>query len=889
MQQLKPFLDQIRALIARNDLDAALSQLQVFLGNSSLLDEVLQQSGRWNDIRQQIRLGMVKHADALLTSNQIRAALLDLLQEIGHSIGGVSNPADATALRSEVERAISVVSSQNVNTGQATAGRDMQFGNRYETHHHYDEPRIPRVLTPMPYLPEVFLGREDDLQRIHDIFASGDFLLLVNGEGGVGKTSVASKYFHQYQDEYTHVAWVLSEKSIAGALLLLALPLGVQFEDRMDTNARLDVLLRKMANLNKPCLLVVDNANELDDLEAYYPRLRQCTNFHLLLTTRIREFGHADTYPIEGLPEKEALEMFQRHYQVLSPDERALFMQIRKAVGSNTLVLELFAKNLARVNRLNKKRYTLADLLADLQQKGLLQLSQTQQVHTEYQGRGEMRREKPEDIIGAMYDLGELPAEEIGLLSVFAVLPAESIPFSLLKMSLLRIDESNEQFLEMVQQAMDKMEERLFSLAQKGWIGFTEAGDGMASESSGDFKSSPDLQGEAHFKCSQVVQEVVRRKNPDLYSACENLVWVLIEKLSYELGSGHPTNVSYKEALYFARYAESVVLSVPQIHYDTGLLCKRIANYYVTIGDLEKGFFFFQKSIQIDEALCIIYPENLLFKSGLATSYCKLGETHIALGNLENALTFFTCFNQLIEGLCKSYPENVTFKNNLAISYERLGSIHSALGNREHTLTFFENNRLSSIQSGLKNWEQALTYFEQCNQLEKELYRLYPQNVEFKNNLALSYSKLGSTHRALGNLEQALTFFEDETCLLEELHAANPKNLSFKNGLAVSYERLGSLYSVFGNLERALIFFKDEVRLLEDLYTSYPQNVLFKNNLAISYQCIGLFYEQEFQDLNIANDNYLLSKKLLSELVDSFPAYVEFRANLESVNNKLEA
>ena len=34
-----------------------------------------------------------------------------------------------------------------------------------------------------------------------------------------------------------------------------------------------------------------------------------------------------------------------------------------------------------------------------------------------------------EDIIAAMYDLGELPTEQTALLSVFAALPAENIPF----------------------------------------------------------------------------------------------------------------------------------------------------------------------------------------------------------------------------------------------------------------------------------------------------------------------------------------------------------------------------------------------------------------------------------------------------------------------------
>ncbi|MEZ4826583.1 MAG: hypothetical protein R3C61_09870 [Bacteroidia bacterium] len=36
----------------------------------------------------------------------------------------------------------------------------------------------------------------------------------------------------------------------------------------------------------------------------------------------------------------------------------------------------------------------------------------------------------------------------------------------------------------------------------------------------------------------------------------------------------------------------------------------------------------------------------------------------------------------------------------------------------------------------------------------------YPNNVSFKNGLAISYEKLGETHTALGQLDRARAFFE---------------------------------------------------------------------------------------------------------------------------------
>jgi hypothetical protein len=214
----------------------------------------------------------------------------------------------------------------------------------------------------------------------------------------------------------------------------------VAFEPTLPTAGRVQVLLAAMAALDRPCLLVIDNANELADLEANYQHLRRCSNFHLLLTTRITEFAQAAQYRIEGLPEDEALDLFRKHYPQHRPDEDALFRQIRTAVGGNTLVLELLAKNLRRFHGI-RAHYTLATLLADLQSRGLLALSQSKAVLTDYQSRdGLMRHERPEDIIAAMYDLGELAAAETALLSAFAALPPESIPFNLLE-TLLKLDQ----------------------------------------------------------------------------------------------------------------------------------------------------------------------------------------------------------------------------------------------------------------------------------------------------------------------------------------------------------------------------------------------------------------------------------------------------------------
>ncbi|MDX2067506.1 MAG: tetratricopeptide repeat protein [Haliscomenobacter sp.] len=719
---LQTYLDHIRTHIQKDELSAALQQLRDLLENSPKLDEVIQQTGRFAHIRKQIRLGTVHFEDATVTRNQISAALLELVSEIEKE--GVK-----PELAGEVENAISVVNSKNVASGSFSAGGDIKIGDTTTHVHNYSGVEIPRLLTPPPFLPEIFLGRTEDLLHIHDLlFApNGNLLLLVNGEGGVGKTSIASKYYHTYQEAYAHVAWVFKENSIADALLLLAMPLGVKFDEKWDSKQRLEVLLQAMANLKKPCLLIIDNANELNDLSAYLPQLQRCSNFHVLLTTRISKYRQAAFYKINPLPQEQALQAFKSHYTAFEPAEEALFFDIYAAVQGNTLVLELLAKNLNHFNNELKKHYLLADLKRDLEQS-LLGLSKSTSVQTIYQG---LREETPESIIAAMYDLGALPTEESSLLSVFAVLPAESIPFE--RLETLLPDHAD-------------LDTYLFALEQKGWIEYNAAGKA--------------------FKCSPVVQEVVRSKQVDLLENCQPLIDGLILQLNRE--NLHLDN--YKHSSIFVRYAEALTTAFAQTNNTIAILNQNIGHYYTDTGELLKALLVYEKMQNTYLELSRQEPNEVHYKEALSLSYGKLGETHSSLGNLQQALTFFEEDIELSKELYAAYPQNVSFKNGLAISYEKLGQTHSDLG----------------------NLQQALTFFEEDIELSKELYAAYPQNVSFKNGLAVSYSKLGVLYRdKLGDLQKAKEYFQHCYALWKELSEAYPAYVEFRKNFDWAKGALG--------------------------------------------------------------------------------------------------
>jgi len=744
----------------------------------------------------------------------------------------------------------------------------------------------PKYLTNKPFPPEVFLGREDDLNEVHEkLFTGENLLLLVNGSGGTGKTTFVSKYFYTYHEEYTHLAWVFAEKSLLEALLILATPLKLEFDEKMPNEKRLQVLLNAMGELEEPSLLVVDNANELEDLKKYHLALKSNPNFHVLLTTRVTELGQVDIYPLGTLDEVKSKELFTTHYKAHKVEEDDLLEQLLEAIGYNTLVIELLAKNMNNFNNRLKKRYPLVELLDDLNTKGLFGI-ETKKVSTIYQGQNlEMRQEVPEHIIEAMYELNDLPNTERRLLSVFAVLPAEAIAFDTIEQLISDIE---------------NIDEYLLRLANRGWL---EYDDEIAT-----------------FKVSPVIQEVIIKKNGELLW---EEVWPIITQLIDLLQRDNIHEENYLYSSVYTRYAvniikialkedELITLKEGDTLGNIAILCERVGIFNDTTGNLQQAFLYFENFRQLEQSLHDFYPQNVGYKNGLAISYLKLGETYCSLGNLERALEFFEKSTDLIRELYSSFSQNVGFKNGLAISYEKLGETHSSLGNLEKALEYYKEDmlltkelyssypqnvgyknglaisylKLGEAHSSLGNLEKALEYYEDYSLLERELYSSFPQSVDFKNGLAISYEKLGEAHSSLGNLEKTLEYYEDYSRLETELYSSYPQNVGFKNGLAISFSKLGETQSLLGNLEKTLELFEKSTVLIRELYSSYPQNVEFKNNLAISYSKLGET-QSLLGNLEKALEYYEDYSLLERELYSSYPQNVGFKNGLAISYEKL--
>ncbi|MEV6306595.1 BTAD domain-containing putative transcriptional regulator [Actinoplanes sp. NPDC051861] len=153
----------------------------------------------------------------------------------------------------------------------------------------------PRAVTNLPAPLTSFIGRDDDLTRVHDLLTTGR-LVTVLGPGGAGKTRLALEAARLNRDAYPDGTWLVDLASVTeaakvGAAVMAAA--GLRGSALFETPGRvlkkgdeLDILADQLNG--RDLLLVVDNCEHLIDAVAHLMSalLVRCPRLRVLATSR---------------------------------------------------------------------------------------------------------------------------------------------------------------------------------------------------------------------------------------------------------------------------------------------------------------------------------------------------------------------------------------------------------------------------------------------------------------------------------------------------------------------------------------------------------------------------------------------------------------------------
>ncbi|MCH5343395.1 MAG: hypothetical protein J1E64_05090 [Acetatifactor sp.] len=277
--------------------------------------------------------------------------------------------------------------------------------HRYLTHAVY-----PRILTAKPPLPpEEYLDREES-RIILDKLRETKKLVLVNGIGGIGKSTVCRRVFHEINNGANDrsLAWVVYN----GKNLLDDIKNQLFYpKDGPDWEKRFTIFIEQ--DIEKDAIIFIDNLNVTEEEEEYLSHLANA-RCNIVCTSRIEKYSHYEVVPIDYLSEEQCIELFYKYYQ--REYDEARIRNIVARSGKHTLVLEILGKIGAAEN------FSLKELENHLIQEGF-----------DLQGIASVEN-KEDTLIGHLcrtFSLTKLNDVQKRILYCMAILPVQWIPFEL--------------------------------------------------------------------------------------------------------------------------------------------------------------------------------------------------------------------------------------------------------------------------------------------------------------------------------------------------------------------------------------------------------------------------------------------------------------------------
>ncbi len=307
---------------------------------------------------------------------------------------------------------------------------------------------LPKPLTyDIPTLSqEKITGRKKELDDLHTRLFDKHQVVLMNGLGGIGKTTLAQVYISKYSDKYHHIAWItqLSENILQDFSNAQGLINNLNVDSELsEPKAIFNEICRLLNTIDKqPNLLVLDNADE--SLETIRHQLPKHPKWHLLITSR-QQLNGFDRMELDFLSPQHALALFKTHYQHKNITD-AQIKELLHTIDYHTLSIEILAKTA------HKHRYTFEKLqnVFDEDTRANIKINRP----------GVDKIEKVTTFLCSIFKLGQLNENETWLLKQFVCLPFEFHGYNLLKELI-----APENF-----EKGDIFAETLEELNQKGWL-----------------------------------------------------------------------------------------------------------------------------------------------------------------------------------------------------------------------------------------------------------------------------------------------------------------------------------------------------------------------------------------------------------------------------------
>jgi len=593
----------------------------------------------------------------------------------------------------------------------------------------------PKELTGHAYT-EGFVGRTKELKLIEKRLKSSSSLLLINGIGGIGKTSLANEYLAMHKKRYAHYAFINAQTDVR-------LSLFQQFEKSLNLTKQESVeadfreVLGELRKLDGKKLLVIDDIQEVKKQKEYIAEILKLRDrgFELLFTSR-EKIEDVQSHHLDVLDEEEAKELFNSIVKVA--DEK-LLEEILVYLDYHTLFIEITAKTL-------KENHTLTP-------EKLLQKFKD----GEFAKVNKNLEESFSLFLSNLFSFDKLNKEAILQLKQLSALPSIEIAFQKL-VELLGIEEQ------------EKFELILNYLSSRGWL----------------------IKSEYGYKLHQIIKEYLLDKHTPTFGEIEVIVDGFIRKMG-DTADAKVAVENRENIIYF----ENLIVLFRKLNIENEKIGYFFASFgliYQYLGFYQKAEPYISEASEIYERLFGVNHEST------AISYANLGELYRLMEEYEKAEPFYLKALDILEKLLgKEHLDTATVYNNLAILYHLNGDIKKAkplytkalnifekeLGSKHYSIATLYNNLAGIYESVDENKNAEILYLKDLKISENLLGKEHPDTATSYNNLAFFYYRQGDYEKAYWFMKKAVDVRS------KVLPSNHPYLIKSKKGLEVIEERRG--------------------------------------------------------------------------------------------------
>lgn len=184
-----------------------------------------------------------------------------------------------------------------------------------------------------------FIGRENDLENLHELLTENDKVFL-HGIAGMGKSELAKMYAQTYKKEYTNILYLRYMGNIKDMIA------NCDFADDTAENSenRFERHNRFLKSLKEDTLIIIDNFNIVPTPQSRFDELMgyRCK---ILFTTRCR-FSEYCEYELKEMPETDLIGLVSKFYDK-TEKKLDIVTEIIDEIHGHTLSVELAARLLS--------------------------------------------------------------------------------------------------------------------------------------------------------------------------------------------------------------------------------------------------------------------------------------------------------------------------------------------------------------------------------------------------------------------------------------------------------------------------------------------------------------------------------------------------------------